>query len=44
MEDFYKDGTWPADVFYLGLGYRDPKVKYWVDKNKASKDEYMTWM
>jgi len=44
MEDFYKDGAWPADVFYLGLGYRDPKVKYWVDKNKASKDEYMTWM
>jgi len=44
MEDFYKDGAYPADVFYLGLGYRNPKVKYWVDKNKASKDEYMTWM
>jgi hypothetical protein len=44
MEDVYKDGAWPADVFYLGLGYRDFRVKYWVDKNKATKDEYMTWM
>lgn len=44
MEEMYKFDGKPADVFYLGLGYRDMKVKYYVDKNKATKDEYMTWM
>jgi len=44
MEEMYKFDGKPADVFYLGLGYRDMRVKYYVDKNKATKDEYMTWM
>jgi hypothetical protein len=44
MEEMYKPDGKPSDVFYLGLGYRDMKVKYYVDKNKANKDEYMTWM
>ena len=44
MEEMYKPNGKPSDVFYLGLGYRDMKVKYYVDKNKANKDEYITWM
>ena len=44
MEDVYKDVSSQDDVVYLGLGYRDYRVAHWVDKNKASKDEYMTWM
>lgn len=44
MEEIYKFNGQTADVFYLGIGYRDMKAIYRVDKNKASKDEYMTWM
>lgn len=44
MEEMYKNDGKPSDVFYLGIGYRDMNVKYYVDKNKATKDEYMTWM
>lgn len=44
MEDLYKNNSQPADVIYLGIGYRDSRVRYFVDKNKADRDEYMTWM
>lgn len=44
MEEVYKEKGESSDVIFLGLGYRDMRVKYYVDKNKASKDEYMTWM
>ena len=44
MKMKYKNNSQPADVIYLGIGYRDSRVRYFVDKNKADKDEYMTWM
>lgn len=44
MEEMYKENGKPSDVFYLGIGYRDMRVKHFIDKNKAAKDEYMTWM
>jgi hypothetical protein len=44
LEEMYKNDGKESDVFYLGIGFRDMNVKYYVDKNKATKDEYMTWM
>jgi hypothetical protein len=32
------------DVIFLGLGYRNYEVKYFVDRNKADPDEYIKWV
>jgi hypothetical protein len=30
-------------IFFLGIGYKDYRVSYYCDKNKASVDEYVKW-
>ena len=32
-----------ADIIFLGLGYRNYNVPYFVDENKADKEEYIFW-
>jgi len=30
-------------IFFLGIGYKDYRVTYFCDKNKANPEEYITW-
>ena len=43
FEDVVHKPDIASSIFFLGLGYKDYRVAYYCDKNKASVDEYIKW-
>jgi hypothetical protein len=43
FEDVLDKDYISGHIFLLGIGYKDYRVAYYCDKNKASVDEYVKW-
>ena len=43
FEDVLDKDYISGHIILLGIGYKDYRVAYYCDKNKANADEYIKW-